>query len=88
MAVLTPKSGIDCNTAENLNHGIQFINLKLDFIHLKILLRQLCWTLDVSRTAFYEITFVGVSVGLSVYPSLSFLKIGSLVFSVIVHDDG
>ena len=75
MAVLTPKSGIDCSTAENLNHGIQFINLKLDFIHLKILLCQLCWTLDVSRTAFCEITIE------------SFFKIGSLVFSVIVHDD-
>ena len=41
------------------------------------------WTLDVTRTASYEITFVP----LSVRPSLSFLKNGALVFSNIVHDD-
>ena len=41
------------------------------------------WTLNVSRTASYEITIVL----LSVRPSLSFLKIGSLVFSDILHDD-
>ena len=41
------------------------------------------WTLDISQTASYEITFVR----LSVRPSLSFLKIGSLVFCDIVHDD-
>ena len=39
--------------------------------------------LDVSRTASYEITVVR----LSVPPLLKFLKIGSLVFSDIVHDD-
>ena len=42
------------------------------------------WTLDVSRTASYEINLVC----LPVRPSLSFLKIGSLVFSDIVHDNG
>ena len=41
------------------------------------------WTLDVSRTASYEITLAR----LSVRPSLSFLKIGSLVFSDIVNHD-
>ena len=40
------------------------------------------WTLDVSWTASFEITIVL----LSVRPSLHFLKIGSLVFSDIVHD--
>ena len=44
-------------------------------------------TLDVSRTASYEITLVHLSVHPSVRPSLSFLKIESLVFSDIVHDD-
>ena len=39
-----------------------------------------CWTLDVSRTASYEINLVCQSVSL-------FLKIGSLVFSDIVSDD-
>ena len=43
--------------------------------------------LDVSRTASYEITLVYLSVFLFVCPSLSFFKIGSLVFSDIVHDD-
>ena len=45
------------------------------------------WTLDVSRTASYEITLVHLSVCPYVRPSLSFLKIGSLVFSDIAHDD-
>ena len=45
------------------------------------------WTLDVSRTASYEITLVRLSVRPSVRPSLSFLKIGLLLFSDIVHDD-
>ena len=39
------------------------------------------WTLGISWTAFYEITLVRQSIPLSVRPSLSFLKIGSLVFS-------
>ena len=43
--------------------------------------------LDVSRTASYEITLVYLSVFLFVRPSLSFFKIGSLVFSDIVHDN-
>ena len=47
------------------------------------LLFFLLWTLDVSRTASYEITVVPLSVRLS----LSSLKIGSLVLSDIVHDD-
>ena len=50
----------------------------------------LFWMLDVSQTASYEITLVRQSVCVSacppVCPSLSFLKIGSLVFSDIVHD--
>ena len=50
----------------------------------------LLWMLDVSQTASYEITLVRQSVCVSacppVCPSLSFLKIGSLVFSDIVHD--
>ena len=46
-----------------------------------------CWTLDVSRTASYEIILVRLSVCLSIRPSLNFLKIGSLVFSDIGHDD-
>ena len=53
------------------------------------------WIPDFSRTAFYEITLVRLfvcpsvclSVCPSVPPSLSFLKIGLLVFSDIVHDD-
>ena len=45
------------------------------------------WMLDVSRTAsFDEITLVS-SVRPSVCLSLSFLKIGSLDFSDILHDD-
>ena len=50
-----------------------------------------CWTLDISRTASYEIILAGRSVCLYVSPSvrssLSFLVIGSLVFADIVHDD-
>ena len=44
---------------------------------------MLLWTLDVIWTATYEITLVR----LSICPSLSFLKIGSLVFSDVVHGD-
>ena len=44
------------------------------------------WTVNVSLTASYEITLLGLSVYPSVHPSLSFLKIGSL-FSDIVHSD-
>ena len=44
------------------------------------------WTLDVGRTASYE-NHSCPSVCLSVRLSLSFLKIGSLVFSDIVHND-
>ena len=46
-----------------------------------------CWTLDVVRAASYEITLVRQSVCLSVRPSLNYFKIGSLVFSDIVHGD-
>ena len=45
------------------------------------------WTLNVNRTLSYEITLVCLSVSLSLCPSLNFPKIGSLVFSDIVHDD-
>ena len=38
-------------------------------------------TFDVSQAAPYEITLVLLYVRLSVRPSLSFLKIGSLAFS-------
>ena len=44
------------------------------------------WMLDFSRRASYEIALVSLFVRLSVHPSLSFLKIGSLVFFDIVHD--
>ena len=52
-------------------------------------------TLNVSRTTSYEITLVRLSVPLpaplsvcpSARPSLSFLKIGSIVFSDVVHDE-
>ena len=44
-------------------------------------------TLDVSRTASFETTLVRLSVRPSLRPSLSFLKIVSLVFSDIVHGD-
>ena len=43
-------------------------------------------TLNDSRTT-YEITLVRLSVPLSARPSLSFLKIGSIVFSDVVHDE-
>ena len=43
------------------------------------------WTLDVSLTASYEITLAHPSFRLSVFHC--FLKIGSLFFSDIVHDD-
>ena len=45
------------------------------------------WTLNFTWTMSYEIIIVCLSVHLSVRPSLSFLKIRSLVFSVILHDD-
>ena len=48
------------------------------------------WTLNFSWTTYHEITLVNLavplSVGLSVHPSLNFIKIGSLVFSNIVND--
>ena len=52
------------------------------------------WTLDVSRTACYEITLVRLSVypffhlsfRPSLRPSLDFHKIGSLIFPGILHD--
>ena len=48
---------------------------------------RVCWALDVSRIASNEITLVLLSVCPSVCPSLSFLKIVSLVFPDVVHDD-
>ena len=45
------------------------------------------WTIDISQTASYEITPVCLSVRLTICPSLKFLKIGSLAFSDILHDD-
>ena len=44
------------------------------------------WMLDVCRTASYE-NHSCPSVRLSIWPSLNFLKIRSLVFSDILHDD-
>ena len=41
------------------------------------------WTLDISWIASYEIALVCPSI----HPSLSYLKIGSLVFTDIVHGD-
>ena len=55
------------------------------FIHINKLIHKY-WTLDISRTASCEIALVNLFVRLSVHPSLSFLKIGSLVFFDIVHD--
>ena len=53
-------------------------------------LMKQCPTLDVSQKASYEIALIHLSVRssvrLSVRPSLSFLKIGSLVFSDIAYD--
>ena len=46
-----------------------------------------CCTLDVNLTVSYEITLVRLSIRPSVHVSLGFLKIGSLVFSDIVHYD-
>ena len=48
-----------------------------------------CWTLNFGRTASMKslLPSVRLSARLSVRPSLSFLKIGSLVLSDIVHDD-
>ena len=56
---------------------------------------KLFWTLDISQTASYEITLIRLSVRLSVRisappflgSSLSFLRIKSLVFAGIIHDD-
>ena len=59
-------------------------------MEINLISHCLFWTLEVSRTASYEINLVRLSVRLSVHPSvrpwLNFLKIGSLVFSDIVHD--
>ena len=41
------------------------------------------WTLDVSQTASFEITLVRLSVRPCGRSSLSFLKIGSLVFLIL-----
>ena len=53
------------------------------FREIELIWKQIYWTLDISRTASYETTLAR----LSVRPSLSFLKVGSLLFSDIVHDD-
>ena len=50
-------------------------------------LRHTSWTLDVSRSASYETNLVYPFICPSVSLSLSFLKIVSLAFSDIVHDD-
>ena len=77
------------------SHSYYDENSHKDFFWTLFLLLDRChnfWMLDVSRTASYEITLIRLSIRpfsvcLSVCPSLSFLKIGSLVFSDIVHDD-
>ena len=56
--------------------------------HTFLSIRLLYWTLNISQTASYEVTYICLFACLSVRPSLSFIKIGSLVFSNIVHDDG
>ena len=56
-------------------------------MEINLISHYLFWTLDVSRTVSYEITLIGLSVRLSVPASRNFLKIGSLVFSDIIHDD-
>ena len=43
------------------------------------------WTLNLSWTTYYEITIIHLSVRPSALLSLNFLKIGSLVFSDVVH---
>ena len=43
---------------------------------------------SIDKRKHYFLEEVGVAFPLSVRPSLSFFKIGSLVFSDIVHDDG
>ena len=63
---------------------LQFLNLKEIVVRLE---KNLYWTLDVNWTAPYEITLARLSIRLSVRPSLSFLKIESLAFSNIVHDN-
>ena len=62
----------------------QFLNLKEIVVCLE---KNLYWTLDVNWTAPYEITLARLSICLSVRSSLSFLKIESLAFSNIVHDN-
>ena len=44
--------------------------------------------LDITQTASYEIILTCLFIHLPIRPSLNSLKIGSLVFSDIAHDDG
>ena len=73
------------NSNLSLHDGADILNLLFacDFF--------IFWMLNISQTASYEITLVRLSVCWSVCPSvrlsLSFLKIGSLVFSDIVEYD-
>ena len=74
----------------NNKFHIKFYSIKITFIlHFCRKGRYNCQVMDVGR-----LTVVGqrpmkslASVCLSVRPSRDFLKIGSLVFSDIVHDD-
>ena len=59
---------------------LQFLNLKEIVVRLE---KNLYWTLDVNWT----VTLARLSIRLSFRPSLSFLKIESLAFSDIVHDN-
>ena len=52
------------------------------FIHINKPIHKY-WTLNISLTASYEIAIVNLFVRLSVHPSLSFLKIRSLVFFIL-----
>ena len=64
----------------NKNAEAVLRNLKTRYVFKN---KKIYWMLDVSWTGSYEITLL---ICPSVHPSLSFLTIGSLVFSNI-HDD-
>ena len=57
--------------------------IRIIYWHRTDFILESYWTLDVSQTASYEITVVR----LPIHPSVNFLKIGSLVFPDVVHDN-
>ena len=73
---------------KSLINRVNFILVGLYNVRSNFLIRVFIfkfWTLNLSWTTYYEITIVHLSVRPSVLPSLNFLKIGSLVFSDVVH---